>query len=48
MGSATVVSVLIEDADHINTANLGDCGYALYEVTEDGSRLRNKFVSQSK
>ena len=45
MGSATVVSVMIEDADHIETANLGDCGYALFEVTEEGNRLRKKFVS---
>ena len=45
MGSAAVVSVLIEDADHIETANLGDCGYALFEVTEEGNRLRKKFVS---
>lgn len=45
-GSATVVSMKIDSANQISTANLGDCGYTLYHLVE-GDRLEAYFVSET-
>ena len=46
-GSATVVGAKIASSEMIETGNLGDSGYMLFHLSEDGTRLENYFVSET-